>query len=829
MSNASIGLSILGGSVSTGGTSPLPASVLFRNYQQDPVEARTNFLNREDIQRKIDSFNRNAEKIESVDDLLDDRRTYEFVLTAFGLQNEINNPGKIRAVLESDPDDINSFANRLNDPRFGEIATFFNFANLGPTNIRQSDKQADIVNRFLENQFEVDAGNQNPAFRDALFFLRSINDVSSTFDILGNLPLRGIVTQALGLPQQIALQSVDKQASLIESRFDVSRAALNVTADENAPLSREEQIAADLASLGTANEQLTAAIEIIEAIEERLTSLETDLNDIDNVTDPAGVKAAEIAVQSAVLPDLLRQRALLTAADEALTSTETVIERIDAIFDEAKAVTTDDELSALKTEFADLVSQVTGSTGFINSASLTDPQSGLTENLLRSTGDVTEGIDALASDPLESTIDVDGTRVIIRGSDLTNFLTNLEDANTNFQTITVSNVLNDITAAETSFESAQTDFDTADFNNFANNASFNGSVSAVEFALSLDTQNLALGISAVDDAIERSATATTLLEQINTLAAEAAEDGADIADLNTQYQAALSSLQDAINTPSSVTDGTTTVTFQNLLTSGDADFSVDGTNNIRARGGNLDTSVLTALPTDLTVANASTIRSDISTTLQPAVDDVNARLTQDRQLFDFAANRADAQGALDANVRAIATGLDADIAGAEVADRNLLDEFSNDVTLRLDSLALNLTISAETTFESTLRGILDTYQTLTLTGGTVADRQAAVTDALIQVGSFGGRLRGEQRALDIQQSILESSQTPENTEVGSVFLTPPENTAYAVKFIEQYLIRQEAQAAGAQFGSVNNNAALVGLFQGLGAGGGGGLNLNLTL
>ena len=827
MSNASLGLSILGGSVGGGGTSVLPASVLLRNYQKDPVEARSNFLNREDIQRKIDSFNRNAEKIESVDDLLDDRRTFEFVLTAFGLQNELNNPGKMRVVLESDPDDINSFANRLNDPRFGEIAAFFNFANLGPTNIRQTDKQAEVINKFLENQFEVDAGNQNPAFRDALFFLRSINDVQNTFDILGNLPLRGIVTQALGLPQQIALQSVDKQASLIERRFDVSKAALSASTDENAPLSRAELLEADLARLGTANEQVTAAIEVIEAIEQRLTDLDTDLNDIGNVTDPAGVKAAEIAVQSAVLPDLLRQRALLTAADEALTSTDTVIERLDAIFDEAKAVTTDEELTNLKTEFADLVSQVTGSTGFINSASLTDPQSGQTENLLRSTGDAGEGIDALATDPLETTINVEGTKVIIRGSDLTNFLTTLDSANTSFQSITFGNVLNDITAAETSFESAQTDFDDADFNNFANNASFNGSVNSVEFAMSLDTQNLALGISAVDDAIERAGTATTLLDQITTLAAEASEEGADITDLNTQYQAALSSLQDAINTAGSVSDGTTTVNFQNLLTSGDADFSVDGTNNIRARGGNLDTSVLTSLPTDLTVANASTIRSDISTTLKPAVETVNDRLVQDRQLFDFAANRADAQGALDANVRAIATGLDADIASAEVADRNLLDEFSNDVTLRLDSLGLNLTISAETTFESTLRGILDTYQTLTLTGGTVADRQAAVQDALIQLSSFGGRLRGEQLALDIQQSILESSQAPTSTEVGSAFLTPPENTAYAVKFIEQYLIRQEAQAAGAQFGAVNNNAALVGLFQGLG--GGNGLNLNLTL
>jgi hypothetical protein len=58
------------------------------------------------------------------------------------------------------------------------------------------------------------------------------------------------------------------------------------------------------------------------------------------------------------------------------------------------------------------------------------------------------------------------------------------------------------------------------------------------------------------------------------------------------------------------------------------------------------------------------------------------------------------------------------------------------------------------------------------------------------------------------------------------FLKPPENTNYAIKLIEQYIVKKDLEAIGGSTSAQPNNAAMVGLFQNISGGGGGGL-LNL--
>ena len=45
----------------------------------------------------------------------------------------------------------------------------------------------------------------------------------TAFDVLGDPVLRRVVTGALGLPQQLALQSVEAQARTLTSRLDVAK------------------------------------------------------------------------------------------------------------------------------------------------------------------------------------------------------------------------------------------------------------------------------------------------------------------------------------------------------------------------------------------------------------------------------------------------------------------------------------------------------------------------------------------------------------------------------------------------------------------------------
>ena len=414
--------------------------------------------------------------------------------------------------------------------------------------------------------------------------------------------------------------------------------------------------------------------------------------------------------------------------------------------------------------------------------------------------------------------------MVTTGVDLTSFLTNLQSARDQIAATTLGNLSADTAAAEASFDTAQTDFVTATIQNGVNVSSFQGTVGSLDFAHALGTQELAKGISAVDDGLSRASTAQTLLNEIRQLALDAVESGADLTAINDSYAIKVSALQAAINTPGSVTDGTSSISFDNLLTAGTTDYTADTGVLIRANGGTLDTSILAALPASITVGNASTLKSDIDNTYRPAVDAVLQELGRNRTTFEFAANLADPQGALDAEIRQITTDLDTLIAGANVDGKNLLDPFASDLRIALGSVGSALTVSAQTNFEGDFSDALSSFAYTVLNGGSVAERTSLLNDALFAAGSTASKLKGEKFALNIQTQILTEEKGASGPEQSN-FLKPLQNTKYAIQFIEQYLLQKDLAAQGGSIGPVNNNAALVGLIGSIAPSSG--LNLNL--
>ncbi len=822
MLNAAGALGILGGGGGGGGSS-ISALALFKQIRQNEVQYRQQFQNRADVQKEIENFKKQAGKIKDVDELVNDRRVLGVLLSAFGLDSEINNPGKLKAIINSDPTDVNSFANRLNDPRFGELAAFVDAPNKDLLNLVTASKQQEVIDKFLTNEFQKDVGAQNPAVRDAFFFLNKINSVDSTFGILGDLPLRTIVTTTLRLPPQIAKQSIEKQAALIEAKFDIGRAKLGGL-DETVSRTRQEILADDIAALDTSTAQVTAAETAISAIQTQLETIRTKLSDLANVTDVAGVNAAEIPIQQAALPDLIRQSGLIAAANDALSQATPIFEELDGLFQQLRDAEDQDAVDVLINQFTAAADKILGNTGLINSATYTDPDTGNTENLFRPTGDAGLGITAITDSKISTTVKSDGTAVVTPGFDLTSFLANLQSARDQVAATTFANLSADVAAAEASFDSAETDFNSATVQNGVNVSSFSGTTNSVGFAHSLGTQALAGGISAVDDAVTRVASAQTLLDEIRQLAIDAVEVDADLVAINESYAIKVSALQSAINSPGSVTDGTSTITFDNLLTSGTTDYLAETGVSVRANGGNLDTSILAALPASISVANASTLKDDIDNTYRPAADAVAQSLGRDRTTFEFVANVADPQGALDAEIRQLTTDLDQLIAAAEEEGKNLIQPFASDLRIALGSVGTVLTVAAQTGFKDSFNSALSSFSYTVLNGGSIAERTSLLNDALFAAGSTASKLKGEKFALDIQSKIL-AEESGASSVADSTFLKPLENTAYAVKFIEHYLIQKDLEAQGATLGPVNTDAALVGLVRSIAPSSG--LNLNL--
>lgn len=830
MTNAAAALSILGGSYSTSSGGTTTGVAAFAKYKRDPEGARRDFYESAAVQKSIKNFQSSASEIKSVEDFLADRKTLEFVLTAFGLESELNNPGKLKAIINSDPDDPNSYSNRLADARYGEFTKFLNVENEGFTKLQSADAQTEVIDDYLTNAFEVSIGLESPAAREAVFFLRRINEVDSALEILGDLPLRNIVTTALSLPAQIANQSVLKQQSLIDAKLDFDKLNTLDRDGESASKTQLDLVNDDLSAIKTGLAATTNASVELSSLQDQLETLRIHLLDIDNVTDPGGVLADEIPVQEAAIPELIRQQGLIASAEKALTNTDTNIKRIDAIFKEAAEVETQEELDALKSEFDRLVSEITDADGFIKGSNYTDSAAGTTENLLLPSGDAGSGIAALPSTKVTTVVKADGTAVVTGSSDLSDFLTNLDNANTAFQAINLGSLSSGIAAAEADFDSIEKDFKSANIQNGVNASSFTGSVKSVNFGYSLNTQSLSQGISAVDDSLTRLAKAAGVISEIRALALDAQAEDADIDDLNAKYGAKLDELTSLINNAGSATDGTNTFTFDNLLTSGTISYEADANSgkSIDARGGSLDADILGGLPANLSAANANGILSNIDTTVTDSLSELKDNLVTDRKIFDFAANVADPLGSIDAEIRQIRGDLDEIIERAGESGDNLLKEYGRDLKVVLGTLATTITVDAQGGFKEEFENSLSSLQYAAVSGGAAASRESILNDALFSVGSTLSRINAEKFTLNIQQSILSEKQSALSNTSGSAenldFLKPLENTNYAIKFIEQYLVKKDLEAIGGSTTAQPKNASLVGLFQDI-SGGGGLLNL----
>ncbi len=814
MLNAELALGILGGGSSLiGGSTGAPtvsALTAFKSYQKDQVAARKAFAAREDIQRDISQFKKKVGKLDTVDDLLKDRNTLQFVLTAFGLESEINNPGKLKAVLNSDPDDINSFANRLSDSRFGALAKFLDTPEFGLKNLRLSDKQSTLIDDYLTTTFEKSMAAQNPAVRDALFFLRRIGTVENTFEILGDLPLRTIVTEALNLPREIARQSVDKQASLISAKLDLDVFRTTTATEESR--SRLDILKGDLTSIGDASTAIAKSQTVADTLVAKLESLRTLYADYDSVVDPAGVHATEIPVQQAAIPDLIKQRGLVAAANGAVLDTREAITQLESLLSQARNAEDATALAGIQTDFIEIADKILGDSGYISGAVYADPNSGEVQNLLRNGtgGALPPGVDATAAE-LSTTIASDGTRAVTTSTDLAGFLTDLQAfrdgvANASFATLSA-----DLDAAETSFDTAKTSFEAAEFLTQINVASINNALSSTTFAVELDTDQLALGFESATDALERAATIDGVLASIKSLAEDAQEPGADLVAINTEYGDRVAQLTDLIQNAGSITDGSTTVNFDNLLTSGTTTYSVRAGTVIQTEGGDLANSILGALPGSITAGNAAQLATDVDDVYKAALDDTVDDLTRDRKVLDFAYSTIDARGKLDAQIRKLQADIDTLIEDAQSGKSNLLSSSGNDIKLTLDSLGSSITVEAQDSFRDDFLADLKAFNTTVLSGGTIDDRTSALNDALFTVGRVQGKLKAETYALNVQRSVISEETTLLEGDGGSAgsFFKPIEYTTEALKFIERYLVQKDLEAQGVSGSGFNAQTAIA--------------------
>lgn len=199
----------------------MDAVLTYKLFAADSERALDRIQSKPQIAREVEYYKENVVSIKSVDDFVNNDRIFSTVMQAYGLEEMTYAKGFIRKLLEGGIDDPESMANRLTDPRYQELAEDFNFVKTGEATTAFNKVTVGVVDKFYQQNLEVEAGDQNAGVRLAMYFQRKAEDIESPLNLLADAALLQFVQTAYSLPTQMSFQSLDKQVELIEDKFDI--------------------------------------------------------------------------------------------------------------------------------------------------------------------------------------------------------------------------------------------------------------------------------------------------------------------------------------------------------------------------------------------------------------------------------------------------------------------------------------------------------------------------------------------------------------------------------------------------------------------------------
>ncbi|MFN3447150.1 MAG: DUF1217 domain-containing protein [Roseococcus sp.] len=208
-----------------GAGDPGAAVAAFRRIDRPGEEARALArLAREPQQaRALDQFRRAVERAPDIRAALRDPRVLSVLAVATGIPDAAGQPGlALRALLE-DPANPESLVNRLPDRRWKAAAESLRLDQRGIEALRDPKVQERLADGLLRARWREELEASQPGLGDAVLFRESAARADGPYAVLGNPVLRRVVTGALGIPPQLAIQSVEAQARALTARLDLSK------------------------------------------------------------------------------------------------------------------------------------------------------------------------------------------------------------------------------------------------------------------------------------------------------------------------------------------------------------------------------------------------------------------------------------------------------------------------------------------------------------------------------------------------------------------------------------------------------------------------------
>ncbi len=218
-----IDLSVLYGgasSFSAAGGNPVLALKLAEQNQPKQIAAQAKTP---EVQRDVAAFRKAVAGAKDAKSLLANPAVQKVLLTANGLGDQIGSTGLVTKALMSKPGDPKSLANQLANTAWRSAAATYDFADKGLAVLKDPKVLDTVASAYAEISWRQSLDAATPGLSDALTFRDTAAKVKNVDDVLGDPVLRRVVTTTLGIPQEIANQTLNAQEKAITSKVDIKQ------------------------------------------------------------------------------------------------------------------------------------------------------------------------------------------------------------------------------------------------------------------------------------------------------------------------------------------------------------------------------------------------------------------------------------------------------------------------------------------------------------------------------------------------------------------------------------------------------------------------------
>ena len=170
------------------------------------------------VLRDIAAFKAGVASAKNIRTALTNPNVMKVLLTANNLSGYSQYPALAQKALLSDPGKSNSLVNQLGDPNLLNTAKSFNFAKNGLAALNSPKVISTLANGYAEVLWRQSLEKATPGLSYALGFLGQASSIKTVDNILGDPINRKVVLTALGIPPQVAFQSLTTQEQAVSSR-----------------------------------------------------------------------------------------------------------------------------------------------------------------------------------------------------------------------------------------------------------------------------------------------------------------------------------------------------------------------------------------------------------------------------------------------------------------------------------------------------------------------------------------------------------------------------------------------------------------------------------